>query len=55
MVVLNSLNDPGAGFNYDTNKITLLRADGQEQALPLQSKQDAAREIVSAIIDMQHG
>lgn len=55
MVVLNSLNDPGAGFNYDTNKITLLRANGQENQLPLQSKQDAAREIVSAIIDMQHG
>lgn len=54
MVVLNSLNDAGAGFNHDTNKVTLLSRSGQEQALPLQSKQEVARKIVMAIIDLQH-
>lgn len=54
MVVLNSLNDPGAGFNHDTNKVTLLARNGNEQALPLQSKQDVARQIVKAIIELQH-
>ncbi|MRG48110.1 bifunctional phosphopantothenoylcysteine decarboxylase/phosphopantothenate--cysteine ligase CoaBC [Chitinophaga sp. SYP-B3965] len=54
MVVLNSLNDAGAGFNYDTNKVLLLSRDGKEQALPLQSKQEVARNIVLAIIDLQH-
>ena len=54
MVVLNSLNDAGAGFNHDTNKVTLLSRNGQEQALPLQSKQEVARNIVLAIIDLQH-
>ncbi|WP_343703335.1 bifunctional phosphopantothenoylcysteine decarboxylase/phosphopantothenate--cysteine ligase CoaBC [Chitinophaga sp.] len=54
MVVLNSLNDAGAGFNHDTNKVTLLSRSGQEQALPLQSKQEVARNIVMAIIDLQH-
>jgi phosphopantothenoylcysteine decarboxylase / phosphopantothenate---cysteine ligase len=54
MVVLNSLNDAGAGFNYDTNKVLLLSRNGKEQALPLQSKQEVARNIVLAIIDLQH-
>lgn len=54
MVVLNSLNDAGAGFNYDTNKVLLLSRDGKEQALPLQSKQEVARNIVLAITDLQH-
>lgn len=54
MVVLNSLNDAGAGFNYDTNKVTLLSRNGKEIALPLQSKQEVARNIVQAIIDLQH-
>lgn len=54
MVVLNSLNDAGAGFNHDTNKVTLLSRSGQEQALPLQSKQEVAANIVKAIIDLQH-
>lgn len=54
MVVLNSLNDAGAGFNYDTNKVLLLFRNGKEQALPLQSKQEVARNIVLAIIDLQH-
>lgn len=54
MVVLNSLADAGAGFNYDTNKVTLLSHNGNEQALPLQSKQEVARQIVLAIIDLQH-
>jgi len=54
MVVLNSLNDAGAGFNHDTNKVTLLSSNGNEKALPLQSKQEVARNIVLAIIDLQH-
>src|SRR5262249_35225899 len=30
MIVLNSLNDSGAGFGYDTNKITIFEKDGKE-------------------------
>lgn len=54
MVVLNSLNDAGAGFNHDTNKVTLLSSNGNEKALPLLSKHEVARNIVLAIIDLQH-
>jgi phosphopantothenoylcysteine decarboxylase/phosphopantothenate--cysteine ligase len=54
MVVLNSLADTGAGFNHDTNKVTLFDNRGKETALPLLSKQAVAREIVNAIISLQH-
>lgn len=54
MVVLNSLNDAGAGFNHDTNKVTLLTSNGKEKELPLLSKQEVARNIVLAIIELQH-
>ncbi|HVI46548.1 MAG TPA: bifunctional phosphopantothenoylcysteine decarboxylase/phosphopantothenate--cysteine ligase CoaBC [Chitinophaga sp.] len=54
MIVMNSLADPGAGFNYDTNKVTLFDRKGKERSLPLKSKQEVARDIVSAIIELQH-
>lgn len=53
VIVLNSLRDEGAGFGHDTNKITLISRKGAE-ALPLQSKQDAAYAIVQKIIALQH-
>jgi phosphopantothenoylcysteine decarboxylase/phosphopantothenate--cysteine ligase len=52
MLVLNSLNDPGAGFATDTNKVTLFYKDGRRAAIPLQSKQDIARAIVDAITEL---
>ncbi|TCJ17745.1 bifunctional phosphopantothenoylcysteine decarboxylase/phosphopantothenate--cysteine ligase CoaBC [Flaviaesturariibacter flavus] len=52
LIVLNSLNDAGAGFGTDTNKVTLFYKDGQRRALPLQSKQEAARAIVDAITEL---
>ena len=54
MIVLNSLRDEGAGFGYDTNKITILNKDGQQESLPLQSKHDAAAAIVNYILESRH-
>lgn len=54
MIVMNSLADPGAGFNHDTNKVTLFDNRGKERDIPLKSKQEVARDIVSAIIELQH-
>jgi len=48
-IVLNSLNDAGAGFECDTNKITIIGSDGQETAFPLKSKTEVAVDIVSKI------
>ncbi len=46
MIVLNSLQDKGAGFGVDTNKVTLLYADGRKKDLPLLSKQEVADAII---------
>ena len=54
MIALNSLQDAGAGFGHDTNKITLVKKDGKNVILPLQSKKDAARAIVDQIIELRH-
>ena len=48
-IVLNSLNDPGAGFGTNTNKITIIDNDGTEMHFGLKSKRDAARDIVKHI------
>lgn len=52
LVVLNSLKDEGAGFGYDTNKITILSKGGGKVALPLQTKAEAARAILDAIEEL---
>ena len=48
-IVLNSLRDAGAGFGTDTNRVTILTADGQTAELPLLSKSDVAEAILSLI------
>lgn len=53
-IVLNSLKDEGAGFGHDTNKITLLSANGSKKNYPLQTKQQAAEAIVNHILEAQH-
>lgn len=53
MIVLNSLNDEGAGFGHDTNKITLISRNS-EKSLPLLSKKDAAEAIVENILELRH-
>ena len=47
-VVLNSLQDAGAGFRGDTNKVTLIDRNGNEEH-PLMSKRDVAKIIVDKI------
>ncbi|MBO7113657.1 MAG: bifunctional phosphopantothenoylcysteine decarboxylase/phosphopantothenate--cysteine ligase CoaBC [Bacteroidaceae bacterium] len=47
-IVLNSLRDEGAGFGYDTNKVTLIDRK-ESQPLPLQSKKDVAKAIINKL------
>ena len=49
MIVLNSLQDQGAGFGVDTNKVTLLYADGTKKDLPLLLKQEVADAIIDSL------
>ncbi|WP_444354709.1 bifunctional phosphopantothenoylcysteine decarboxylase/phosphopantothenate--cysteine ligase CoaBC [Prevotellamassilia timonensis] len=48
-IVLNSLRTSGAGFACDTNKVTLLFADGTQKDFPLKSKAEVADDIVDFI------
>jgi phosphopantothenoylcysteine decarboxylase/phosphopantothenate--cysteine ligase len=50
LIVLNSLNDAGAGFGVDTNKITLIGKDNKPAVFKLKSKMEVASDIVDAII-----
>lgn len=52
LVVMNSLNDKGAGFNHDTNKVTLFNKNGDARELPLKSKLEVAQDIVNSIVEM---
>lgn len=54
LIVLNSLNDNGAGFGHDTNKITLIDRQQNSRSFELKSKKEVARDIVSAIIEKVH-
>jgi phosphopantothenoylcysteine decarboxylase / phosphopantothenate---cysteine ligase len=54
LIVLNSLQDPGAGFGHDTNKITLINSSKHVQEFTLKSKKEVARDIVTAIIEHTH-
>lgn len=49
-IVLNSLQDKGAGFGTDTNKITIFFANGNRQDFPLKTKTEVAKEIIDAIL-----
>ncbi len=48
-IVLNSLRDAGAGFRCDTNKVTILDAEGYTEAFELKSKQAVAVDIVNEL------
>ena len=54
MMVLNSLRDKGAGFRTDTNKVTILDADGREREYPLKQKREVARDIVDCIVEWRN-
>lgn len=53
-IVLNSLQEPGAGFRCDTNRITILSRDGEKQSFGLKSKKEVAGDIVDKLIEKLH-
>ncbi len=50
-IVLNSLNDVGAGFRCDTNKVSIIAVDGK-QDFPLKSKAEVAKDIVDKLVSL---
>ncbi len=51
-IVLNSTQDAGAGFNHDTNKITIIEKNGVQTAFPLKSKNEVAQDICNLILKL---
>ncbi len=52
LIVLNSLKDEGAGFGYDTNRITIIDRNNIIDKFELKSKEEASRDILDKIILM---
>lgn len=53
-IVLNSLQDEGAGFQSDTNKVTFIDRSENIFKLALQSKKEVARDIINHIMTQYH-
>ena len=51
-IVLNSLNDAGAGFAHDTNKVTIIPAEGEPIAYPLKPKTEVANDIIEQLCQL---
>ena len=54
MIVLNSLNDDGAGCGYDTNKIAIFDNNHNEYQFPAKTKKEVAADIVNTIIQYRN-
>jgi phosphopantothenoylcysteine decarboxylase/phosphopantothenate--cysteine ligase len=52
--VLNSLNDEGAGFGSDTNKITIFDKNKKEYTFPAKTKKEVASDIINTIIQYRN-
>jgi phosphopantothenoylcysteine decarboxylase / phosphopantothenate---cysteine ligase len=52
IIVLNSLKEPGAGFEHSTNKITIIDKYNNIDKFELKSKEEAARDILDKIVSM---
>ena len=51
-IVLNSLNDAGAGFQHDTNKVTIIPAEGDAVPFALKSKTEVANDILDYLCSL---
>jgi len=54
MIVLNSLDEAGAGFSGDTNKISIFDRFGHEMHFPLKHKHGVAHDIIQALLSIMH-
>jgi len=54
LIVLNSLNDEGAGFGHETNKVSIISSDGKQKDFELKTKDEVALDIINTIIEKMH-
>lgn len=55
LIVLNSLQDKGAGFKTDTNKVTIIDNKDTVTEYKLKSKAEVAKDLLNEIIKQLHG
>ena len=53
LIVANDVTAPGAGFDHDTNVVTLFRSDGREQSLPKLTKIQVAHRILDEVVELR--
>ena len=54
LVVANDVTQPGAGFEHETNAVTLVSRDG-DVAVPLQAKSGVAERILDRVVPRSSG
>jgi phosphopantothenoylcysteine decarboxylase/phosphopantothenate--cysteine ligase len=52
LIVLNSMQDPGAGFGTDTNRVTMIDRSGNAEKFELKPKHQVASDLVQRVIKM---
>jgi phosphopantothenoylcysteine decarboxylase/phosphopantothenate--cysteine ligase len=52
IIILNSMQDKGAGFGFDTNRITIIDRNNNIDKFELKSKKEAAEDILDKIVSM---
>lgn len=53
LIVANDVTAPGAGFDHDTNVVTIFRNDGREQSLPKLTKLQVAHRILDEVVELR--
>ena len=53
MIVANDVTAPGAGFDQDTNVVTIFRSDGREESLPKLTKIQVAHRILDQVVELR--
>lgn len=53
LIVANDVTAPGAGFDHDTNVVTIFRSDGREQSLPKLTKIQVAHRILDEVVQLR--
>ena len=49
LIVANNINEANSGFGTDTNKVTIIHADGTLEKLPLMSKYEVGNAILDRV------
>jgi phosphopantothenoylcysteine decarboxylase/phosphopantothenate--cysteine ligase len=55
LIVANDVTAPGAGFGVDTNRVTLVGADGAAQSLPQMTKVEVAEIVLDRVVQLLSG